>query len=133
MIRDLGPRGSSRELSVTRSWLEKKTRQKLNKLAEDIKKLRNLMAQLEKVMDPPNCSRRAPTMSYASLVGTTTQRRKRSRNASHRLLCCRQPPRSTTTGSATSRTATGARTVLQDARLENAEALKPWDGNQAAT
>ena len=72
-------------------------------------------------------------MSYASLVGTTTQRRKRSRNASHRLLCCRQPPRSTTTGSATSRTATGARTVLPDARSESAEALEPWDGSQAAT
>ena len=119
---------------MTRSWSEKKVLQTLNaKLEEDIKKFRNQSAQLEEVMDPPNCNRRTPTMPYTSIVGTTKQRRKRSRSASHHLLCYRQPPRSTTTGSATSRTATGARTVLPDARSESAEALELWDGNQAAT
>jgi len=104
-----------------------------SEIEKSIQKLKNLMAQLEKVVDQTNCRRRASTMSCANLVGMTTQRRKLNRNGSHLLPCCRQPPRSTTIGYVTSRTATGARTVLQDVRLENAEALKPWDGSQAAT
>jgi len=133
LLRDLGLRGSSRELSVTRSWSEKTALEKPNEIAQNIKKLKNLTEQLKEVEYQTSSTRRAPTMYYANLVGTTTQRRKRSRSASRHLLLCRQPPRSTTTGSATSRTATGARTVLQDARLGSAEAPEPWAGSRGAT
>jgi len=117
---------------VTRSLSERTALTVSNKNAQEIKKLNNLMEQLEKVADQTSSSGRATTISCTNLVGTKTQRRKRSRSASHRLLHYRQPPRSTTTGSATSRTATGARTVLPDARLESAEALQPWVGSRDA-
>ena len=118
---------------MTRSLSERTALTVSNKNAQEIKKLKNLMEQLEKVADQTSSSGRATTIPCTNLVGTKTHRRKRSRSASHRLLHYRQPPRSTTIGSATSRTATGARTVLPDARSESAEALELWDGNQAAT